>query len=667
MGLSPQTLAMANKYTDDKNKKIDAQLDDIPKQYAKKSEVGSPLIASSISEMLDKTKVYVNTTDDNWYSWNGSAWVIGGKYNGNGIGERTVGLEKLSTASENLFEGEFLTNSAILLNADNTARLATYVNGVSIVIKVNKGIYKIKKVAESDRFRVVGMRYTPTFDETPVDLIYYTGDTLSDIEIEVPKDIKYLVIYVSGTNVKANINASKIDINKKYLDSDIVTKQKSNKNLYHGTLISGLIEGASINDVNGKFTTSVDYPNAKVSIIEIEPNETYTIKPYGGDRNRYVVFNTHPKLNSVPSRRLFVNDGNLESFTFTNDAKGKYLMLYLSTTGENVKCQIERGTQATTYEPYYFIDKSLLPEQEKVTQPRKFFTLGNPQLYFSTNTIDPTNLVTSDILAIYNSVSSKLVTKNQLGLDGLGNPIYEYIVDRPLPKAYITDGVGGQELIQPNYTSRMKMKILLNSGTHGDEKGSALGLALFFKDLVTKTDDETLNFIKNNATLKFIPVLNPSGYDAGTRPNHRGYDLNRDFINKINNETKIAIDWINNNADAIACLDYHNSSRTLSVWPAIEDQIYHEIFYNVISNLNDKWCQDNPTLNNPVGELMASPITGNMNTYAHRKGMLGMTVEGSRHSSSLNAGYNSNFDAMAVKYGNDLLVNTIVAIMMYSR
>lgn len=32
MGLSPQTLAMANKYTDDKNKKIDAQLADIPKQ-----------------------------------------------------------------------------------------------------------------------------------------------------------------------------------------------------------------------------------------------------------------------------------------------------------------------------------------------------------------------------------------------------------------------------------------------------------------------------------------------------------------------------------------------------------------------------------------------------------------------------------------------------------
>ena len=52
---------------------------------ANKSEIGTPLVASSVEEMIDKTRIYVNTTDGNWYSWNGSVWAIGGIYNSQGI------------------------------------------------------------------------------------------------------------------------------------------------------------------------------------------------------------------------------------------------------------------------------------------------------------------------------------------------------------------------------------------------------------------------------------------------------------------------------------------------------------------------------------------------------------------------------------------------------
>ena len=41
------------------------------------------LNASSTSDMTDTSKIYVNTTDNNWYYYNGSAWVIGGKYQAN--------------------------------------------------------------------------------------------------------------------------------------------------------------------------------------------------------------------------------------------------------------------------------------------------------------------------------------------------------------------------------------------------------------------------------------------------------------------------------------------------------------------------------------------------------------------------------------------------------
>lgn len=73
-----------------------ANTDDVASTYATKSEVntslsnlnsqvsslssGSPLVASSTAEMTDTTRVYVNTSDGNWYYYNGTNWAIGGVY-----------------------------------------------------------------------------------------------------------------------------------------------------------------------------------------------------------------------------------------------------------------------------------------------------------------------------------------------------------------------------------------------------------------------------------------------------------------------------------------------------------------------------------------------------------------------------------------------------------
>lgn len=50
--------------------------------------VGTPLVASTASDMEDTTKIYVYTGSEtgyvngNWYYWNGSAWASGGVYHG---------------------------------------------------------------------------------------------------------------------------------------------------------------------------------------------------------------------------------------------------------------------------------------------------------------------------------------------------------------------------------------------------------------------------------------------------------------------------------------------------------------------------------------------------------------------------------------------------------
>ena len=41
---------------------------------------GSPLVANSISDMTDTSRIYVNTSDGYWYYYNGSEWLRGGIY-----------------------------------------------------------------------------------------------------------------------------------------------------------------------------------------------------------------------------------------------------------------------------------------------------------------------------------------------------------------------------------------------------------------------------------------------------------------------------------------------------------------------------------------------------------------------------------------------------------
>ena len=58
------------------------------------SEIGTPLVANSVAEMIDVTKVYVNTSDGKWYSHDGSEWIAGGVYNSQGVGDNSITPEK---------------------------------------------------------------------------------------------------------------------------------------------------------------------------------------------------------------------------------------------------------------------------------------------------------------------------------------------------------------------------------------------------------------------------------------------------------------------------------------------------------------------------------------------------------------------------------------------
>lgn len=81
----------------------DSQLEGLVAQAAAYAEAakdgafyGSPLVASTVAEMTDKTRVYVYTgsesgyTSGNWYYWSGSAWTSGGVYNATAVSTDTT-------------------------------------------------------------------------------------------------------------------------------------------------------------------------------------------------------------------------------------------------------------------------------------------------------------------------------------------------------------------------------------------------------------------------------------------------------------------------------------------------------------------------------------------------------------------------------------------------
>ena len=143
----------------------------------------------------------------------------------------------------------------------------------------------------------------------------------------------------------------------------------SEKNLYHERLTDGFIHGA----VNGNFAffrtvSSSINPHPQVCIIEIEPNETYTITPQGQtERNRYLIAErvhepTENLVHRYDMKMLFLEDGNSEPFTFTNTSTGNYLFVQLTDNAIQFECQVEKGSESTYYEQAFVIDERLLPK-----------------------------------------------------------------------------------------------------------------------------------------------------------------------------------------------------------------------------------------------------------------------------------------------------------------
>lgn len=80
---------------------------------------GSPLVVNSVSEMTDTSRVYVNTTDGNWYYYNGSSWVVGGVYQSSGIAKESITSELISSKAIDILKlDDYLQNTKLISYSD---------------------------------------------------------------------------------------------------------------------------------------------------------------------------------------------------------------------------------------------------------------------------------------------------------------------------------------------------------------------------------------------------------------------------------------------------------------------------------------------------------------------------------------------------------------------
>lgn len=119
----------------------------------------------------------------------------------------------------------------------------------------------------------------------------------------------------------------------------------SNINLFDGNFIKAYLGGTS-------YKQYVEDSSCRSIIIPCEANTTYTITKRALS-NRFIVFDTSkiPENKQDVDRNIIQNNNTL-SLTVTTSSTAKYLIVYVSSTGEEPEIKVEKGIVASSYSEY---------------------------------------------------------------------------------------------------------------------------------------------------------------------------------------------------------------------------------------------------------------------------------------------------------------------------
>lgn len=248
---------------------------------------GSPLAVTSINEMVDTSRIYVNTSNGKWYYFNNSDWVIGGVYQSSELSNNSVPFNVLSSNLQESF-------SPVFSNVIFTENKSAYINILgNIISKTISFSYFELDVNYGDNFYIDIFYSTSYFSlNNPLwimkdseDNVIYSKiidfDNTTNIKdfISIPKNVTKLFInsntnYLNGSSIiKINnyIQNSKISYNQ--LDSSL----KNIFELQFNTISANTFIDNAFFNYNGSYTSNNSY---EILSLDVKPGEKYKINTY---------------------------------------------------------------------------------------------------------------------------------------------------------------------------------------------------------------------------------------------------------------------------------------------------------------------------------------------------------------------------------------------------
>ena len=185
-----------------------------------------------------------------------------------------------------------------------------------------------------------------------------------------------------------------------------------------------------------------------------------------------------------------------------------------------------------------------------------------------------------------------------LGMDDFGNEI----------RAYTASPAGYHErwFKSPRPDILTHPEFLLFGCVHGGEKYTAFNLYRLFKRMAANwKDDPRAQALRWGVKFDVIPIVNPSGFNANSRYNGNGVDINRNFpfgwaettsefrgpSPESEAETRIVMDFLRAHDSAKVVIDHHNAGSILNdeafaFWLATDDEKFLPPLLKSLNHMN---------------------------------------------------------------------------------
>lgn len=332
---------------------------------------GSPLVASSTSEMINTERIYVNTTNGKWYYYDGDSWEIGGDYQSTGIGENSIDYSMFN----NRLKDTIIPNENLIYSVDKFA-------GVYLNIETG-ATFSASSYSTTDFIPVKSStRYYVSFKSSVGGL-----SNIRMLEYDTNKD--YLNVYHSGDTSQEYITTS---ANTKYIRLSATNASYTNKLIlceyplvYCENTESLYLDGKNI------LNDSVDGDTIKNGTLSFEALKEYVVtsnnlyNPNNHIINNYMLNSDTGLIGAMNSfsvtdfqkiepstqytsnyaRGFFIYDSNKNYITYASDvssapitittpANACYYRFYCSTSNLN-NLKLGKGATAPTDDYSYII------------------------------------------------------------------------------------------------------------------------------------------------------------------------------------------------------------------------------------------------------------------------------------------------------------------------